>query len=366
VGHEAAVAKGRGVIELDVEVPLASFTLRVKTSLEEGLTAVMGPSGSGKTSLLEAVAGLRARTRGLIRVGGAVLLDSDGGLDLPPEKRRVGFVPQDGGLFPHLTVWGNISFGSRVEAVRLEATLDTLRIRHLLPRYPGSLSGGERQRVSLARALATDPRFLLLDEPLAALDPALRGRLLPYLMRIRDEWKVPFLYVTHHVGEALRLAGHVLLLREGRLEAEGPPLDLLPSLSQTGETEAEIENLLPGTVLSHDEVGGITRIQVSGGPIVTIPWAPGEALGSSIVLAIRAEDIVVSLSFSDELSARNIYPARILLVERMGRDVTMRCSLEGSRSLWLVRVTPSAVDSLGLGPGKPVWLAIKSHSVRRV
>src|SRR5439155_5163925 len=223
VAVPAAGTEGGGVIELSFELPLATAELRVEAELPAAVTAVMGPSGAGKTSLLEAIAGLRRKARGRIACHDVVFLDSARHLRLAPERRRVGYVPQDAGLFPHLTALGNVRFGARAGTRQAETAIETLEIGPLLARYPASLSGGEKQRVALARALATAPRMLLLDEPLAALDVELKERVLPYLMRIRDEWKVPILYVTHNVGEALALAGHVLFLRAGRVEAQGAP-----------------------------------------------------------------------------------------------------------------------------------------------
>ena len=233
----------------------------------------MGPSGSGKTSLLEVLAGLRPGARGRIAVAGATWLDSDTGVRVPPEGRHVGYVPQDAGLFPHLTVRGNVLFGVRPDDAAAETAIDTLEIRPLLGRNPVSLSGGERQRVALARALATRPRLLLLDEPLASLDAALRGRVLPYLMRIRDEWKVPCLYVTHNVGEALAIAEHLVLLRDGVVESEGAPAELLSAPGVVREAEGGLENLMAGRVVAHDGPGGVTTVELAGGLPVSVPLA---------------------------------------------------------------------------------------------
>jgi molybdate transport system ATP-binding protein len=350
-------------IALDLELPLGAFPLRVRAELPGGLTAVMGPSGSGKTSLLEAIAGLRRAVRGRIAVGDDVFLESSSRRRLRPERRRVGYVPQDAGLFPHLSALGNVRFGAREARSRVEVAIDTLEIRPLLARYPSSLSGGEKQRVALARALAAQPKLLLLDEPLASLDVGLRERILPYLRRVRDEWSVPILYVTHNAGEALALAGHVLLLRDGTVEAQGPPLDLLAHPGFRRESEAGLENLLAGTVAGHDETGGVTRIRLSAGGELQAPLSAHRAPGSSVTASIPSEDVVVAASAPSGLSARNVYPSRIVSLERVGADVVLRCSHEGGPA-WLVRLTPSAVDALGLAPGRPVWVAVKSHSVR--
>jgi molybdate transport system ATP-binding protein len=363
VDHAPARAAGPGVIELALELPLSRFTLRVETRLGEGATAVMGPSGSGKTSLLEALAGLRRKARGRILADGQVLLDTSRGTCCPPEARRIGYVPQDAGLFPHLTALGNVRFGARGEPGLVEGAVDTLEIGGLKDRYPASLSGGEKQRVALARALATRPRLLLLDEPLAALDVGLRERILPYLLRIRDEWKVPCLYVTHNVGEALALAGQLLLLREGQVEAQGAPLALLSSPGLSREAEAGIENLLPGRVLSHDLEAGVTRVRVEEGPEVSVALSPGRPVGSAVTVALRAEDVLVSVEPVRGLSARNVYEARIASQERTGVDVTLRCTLRDGGVL-LARITPGAATALGLVPDRAVWLAVKSHSIQ--
>jgi molybdate transport system ATP-binding protein len=353
------------VIDLDLELPLARFTLRLRATLPAGVTAVMGPSGSGKTSLLEAVAGLRPRARGRIALEGSALLDTSAGTCLAPEARRIGYVPQDAGLFPHLSSRGNVWFGAK-QPGSAEAAVEILEIGDILDRYPVSLSGGEKQRVALARALATRPRLLLLDEPLAALDVGLRERILPYLLRIRDAWRAPILYVTHNVGESIALAEQVLLLREGALQAQGRPLDILSSPALAGEAQAGIENLLPGHVVAHDPEGGVTVVQLQGGVRISVPAAPGRPVGAAVTLAVRAEDVLVAAEPVRGLSARNVYPARVVAVERVGADALLRCALGGEPAgmAWLARVTPAAVAALGLRPGLAVWLAVKSHSVR--
>jgi molybdate transport system ATP-binding protein len=296
-----------------------------------------------------------------------VWLDSAAGIRRPPNRRRVGYVPQDAGLFPHLTVRGNVLFGVRPDRLAADTAIDTLEIRPLLDRYPVSLSGGERQRVALARALATLPRLLLLDEPLASLDAPLRARILPYLMRIRDEWKVPCLYVTHNVGEALALAEHLVLLRDGVVESEGTPAGLLSAPGVLREAEAGIENLLSGRVAAHDTGGGVTTVEVPGAISVAIPLASERAVGSPVTLAIRAEDVLVSVEPVRGLSARNIYSARVTAIEQTGVDVIVRCPVgDFPAGGWLARLTPAAVRALGITPGSAVWLAVKSHSIRLV
>ncbi len=352
------------MIELAVELPLSRFPLRVSTSLGAGVTGVLGPSGSGKTSLLEVLAGLRPAARGRIVVGGEVWLDSGAGVRRAPERRRVGYVPQAAGLFPHLRVGENVAFGARGDARRVETAIATLGLGELLERYPARLSGGERQRVALARALASDPALLLLDEPLASLDASLRERILPYLLRVRDDWRVPMLYVTHNVGEALLLADHALLLRDGAVEAAGRPLDLLSSPGLAQAAEAGIENLFRGAVASHDAEAGLTHVVVQGGLPVSVPIAPGLALGAPVTLAVRAEDVLLAVEPLTGLSARNVYAGTVVAEERTGTDLTLRLETTQARATWLARLTPGAVKALALRPGVPVWIAVKSHSFR--
>jgi molybdate transport system ATP-binding protein len=354
------------VIELCFELPLQRFGLRVDAHLPDGVTAVLGPSGAGKTSLLEAIAGLRPAAQGRIVAGDAVLLDDERRISLPPERRRVGYVPQDAGLFPHLSALENVQFGARGDRTRVDSAIDTFGLRELLARRPASLSGGEKQRVALARALATDPRLLLLDEPLASLDVGLRERILPYLLRVKDEWRVPMLYVSHNVGEALVLADHVLLLRGGAIEAQGPPLALLSSDALVRASEDGLENLFPGRVDSHDEAAGVTRVVIDPGLGVAVPLARERIPGTALTLAIRAEDVLVATELPRGLSARNVYAARIVSEERTGADFTLRLETLEPRTAWLARLTPGAVTSLGIGVGMPVWIAVKSHSVRLI
>jgi molybdate transport system ATP-binding protein len=350
------------VIELDLTCPLAPFTLRVSARLTAPVTAVMGPSGAGKTSLLEAIAGIRPGVRGRITAGGVVFQDD--AWRLPPERRRVGYVPQDAGLFPHLTAGANVRFGARGPSARVDAAVAALGLQALLGRMPSSLSGGEKQRVALARALASDPVLLLLDEPLAGLDAPLRERILPYLLRVRAEWNVPMVYVTHNAGEALALAGEVLLLERGAVAGQAPPADLLGAPAMATPSEEGLENVLAGRVVAVDEAGGTVQVEVAGGLVVSAPWSAGRAAAQAVTLAVRAEDVLIATEEPRGLSARNVYRATVTSAVRTGPDVLVRCALSPGTAPWLVRVTPAAAASLSLEAGRALWIAVKSHSVR--
>jgi molybdate transport system ATP-binding protein len=214
------------VLTVDVEKRLGDFTLRAAFKAAEGATALFGPSGAGKSTIVNLIAGLIIPDHGCIALDSTVLFDSDKAVTVPPHRRRIGCVFQDGRLFPHLTVRVNLDYGRYMSGLprddvatgRVIALLD---IGHLLDRRPGRLSGGERQRVAIGRALLMRPRLLLLDEPLASLDAARKREILPYLVRLRDDAKVPMLYVSHFADEVRRIATQVLRIEDGRITAQG-------------------------------------------------------------------------------------------------------------------------------------------------
>ncbi len=236
-----------------LRLPRPAFTLDVSLSLPaSGITVLFGASGSGKTTLLRCVAGLERAQQGLVQIGNEVWQDDASGIFLPTWRRSLGYVFQEASLFEHLPVRANLQFGLKrtlAPAAALDAAIELLGISQLLARMPAQLSGGERQRVAIARALATQPKMLLLDEPLAALDAERKQEILPWLERLRDELQTPMLYVTHSADELTRLADHLVVLAEGRVTIEGPAAEALSSLE--------------GPVLQGDEVGVVLAGQVS-------------------------------------------------------------------------------------------------------
>lgn len=209
------------MITLAFALRQGDFELRLQEQLAAGITALFGPSGSGKTTTLDAIAGLRVPAQGLISIHDRVLFDASRRINLPPHARHVGYVPQDVALFPHMNVRRNVLYGRRDgQKLSLDPVVQMLEVEALLNRRVPDLSGGERQRVALARALMSAPELLLLDEPLAAVDVERRRRILPYLVRVRDELKIPVIYVSHDRGEVDQLADRVIVLRDGRAGTE--------------------------------------------------------------------------------------------------------------------------------------------------
>ncbi|QSQ12760.1 molybdenum ABC transporter ATP-binding protein [Myxococcus landrumensis] len=353
-------------LELSVRLPLARFTLEVDARLEGASVAVLGRSGSGKTSLLEVLAGLRRGARGRVVVDGRVLLDSAARVEMPPEARRMGYVPQDALLFPHLTAEENVRYGARTgRSSRVDEAVALLELGPLLHRYPATLSGGEKQRVALARALATDPALLLLDEPLAALDVTLKERVLPYLLRVRDEARVPMLYVTHQLGEARVLAKEALLLEDGRVRAVGLASQVLGASARgllASEAEGE-ENILEG-VLERPEPGG-TRLRVTEALALWVPDAPELADGARAAYAVPAGDILLSMGPLSGVSARNVLAGTVVGLEDAGMG-EQAATVDVSGVRWVVRLTGTSVRELAVVPGVRVHLAVKTAACRRL
>lgn len=219
-----------------VQLPLASFTLEIDATFERPIAGIFGPSGAGKTSLLDLIAGLRRPIAGLVQLDDTMLFDAGASLHLSPRLRRIGYVPQDLALFPHLSVRANLVYGCRPPISEnllftLEHVSEVMELTQLLERNVTTLSGGEQQRTAFARAILSVPRLLLLDEPMSSLDSRLKQRLIPFLLRIRDEFRVPLVYVTHDAAELTALCDEVLVLEGGRVLERGLPSEVLTGYS---------------------------------------------------------------------------------------------------------------------------------------
>lgn len=352
------------MLSVSVSHRFDGFALEVDFDAPPGVTALFGRSGSGKSSVVNAVAGLLRPDRGRIRLGDVVLMDSDRGVMLPPHRRRMGYVFQDGRLFPHLTVRQNLTYGRwfapKTAGVEFDRIVDLLGIEPLLPRRPGALSGGEKQRVAIGRAILSNPRLLLMDEPLAALDEGRKAEILPYLERMRDELALPILYVSHSLAEVARLATTVILMDAGSVTRQGPTAEVLSDPAAApllGLREAG--SILPARLLAH-EADGLSRLEVAGHPV----WLPrlSVPVGTVVRLRILAQDVMLATKRPQGLSALNILPGVIEDI-RIGDGPGAIIRLRVGADALLVRVTRRSVAALALVQGQSVFAVIKAVSV---
>ena len=346
----------------DITKTYGDFTLACRGEFSDGVTAVFGPSGSGKTTLLDSIAGMVSPDRGEIRVGGRLIYSSARGTDLPPEKRRFGYVFQHGALFPHMSVRQNIEYGFRLtppseRVADADALADLLGVRALLERGVGGLSGGERQRVALARALAVSPRLLLLDEPLASLDAAYRGSILIHLRRISERLGTPMIFVSHSLSEVLALAPHAYALANGAMIAQGPTPEILahPAVARIADY-GTLENILEAEVVESAAGASVLRI---GDAALVAP--PVEAVaGERVTASIRAGEIILSLGELPMTSARNAVPAVIRELREAGGRTLAYTDIGAPL---VVEITPASATAMNLRAGQDIHLIIKSNSV---
>lgn len=362
-------------LAIDIRLARGDFSLRFDAELQlEGITAIFGPSGAGKTTLLRVVAGLEQGAVGRVALGGELWQDTDRRVMVPAHARRLGYVFQDGRLFPHLSVEGNLHFAAersqrqnsngrgRASGVRIasetsmSAVVRALDLEDLLGRKPDTLSGGEIQRVAMGRALLTAPRVMLLDEPLSALDLRRKAEIIPYVERLAGDFGVPVLYVTHNIDEVTRLASSMVLLAGGRLAAIGGVADILERVELwpiTGRLEA-------GSVLeaiAGETLDGMTSLDVEG-ETLRVPDL-GVSAGTPVHLRVQAREVAIAVERPGQLSIRNVLPASMLSIEfAEGPFVELLLDVHGQhlRS----RVTREAVQDLGLREGQSVFALIKS------
>lgn len=343
---------------------LGGLALDVAFEAPSGVTVLFGRSGSGKTTVVNAVAGLLVPDAGRIAADDRILLDTDRGIRLPPHRRRLGYIFQEGRLFPHMTVRQNLAYGGWFaprDAPREEMprVVDLLGIGHLLDRRPGALSGGEKSRVAIGRALLSAPRLILADEPLAALDEARKTEILPYFERLRDELHIPILYVSHSASEVARLATTVVALDAGRVVAQGPAAEVLgdPAVLPTGAREAGA--VLTARVVRH-HADGLTELEAGGLPLFLPRIAQGA--GRRLRIRIAAHDVILSRARPEGLSALNILPGSVREV-RPGEGPGAIVALDTPAGRLLARITRRSAEALGLQPGIEVHAIVKTVSV---
>jgi molybdate transport system ATP-binding protein len=356
------------VLEVRLCLERGDFTLDVQfTAASPGITALFGRSGSGKTTLVHLLAGLLEPSGGLIALDGEKLFDSAVGFNVPAHRRRVGCVFQDLRLFPHLNVAGNLRYGLERAApqsrrITMERIVVLLDLGPLLARRTWQLSGGERQRVALGRALLGQPRLLLLDEPLAAIDAARREEVLPYFERLRDELALPIVLVTHQFEDIVRLATDVVLMESGRVLAHGslPAISLRPELTLLLGSEG-LGAVIEGRVDSIDAPSGLATV-TAGASRLLVP-AGGLHVGRDLHLQLLARDVILATAPPVGLSVRNQLQGVITAIHPEAAHNVM-VSLDASGLPLLARVTKAAALDLQLSVGQHVWILIKAVSLR--
>ena len=363
-------------LTVQARLPLDRFELNIDLRAEKHVTGIFGVSGAGKTSLLETICGVRRQARGIITLGKETWLDSDREVFVKPSQRHIGYVPQDGLLFPHKDVRHNLLAG-RKRGVRrghpvqqtFETVVHILELDPLLKRDVHTLSGGERQRVALGRALCSGPRLLLLDEPFASLDVALRRKLLPFLRRVRAEFQIPMLFVSHDPLEVQALCDDLIVLRDGTIISHGDPRsvltasDIFPLAEQHG-----FENILPCYAVEGSGSTGQVRLGEGGDaervPVELVTLRSEAQPGEALLAGIPAHDIMLATQRPEGLSARNVLSARITQLRSVGHVGLATAELNPALPSLTVEVTEKSFVELGLRVGSEVFLVIKATSCR--
>jgi molybdate transport system ATP-binding protein len=355
------------VVRLNLHKP--GFTLDIDVQLPgRGVTALFGPSGSGKTTCLRCLAGLETAAQGYVEVAGVAWQDSARGLFLAPHRRPVGYVFQDASLFAHLSVRDNLLYGwRRIAAAQRRVAMDQacslLGIEDLLARQPGTLSGGERQRVGIARALLTSPGLLLMDEPLAALDTARKREILPYLERLHRELDIPVIYVSHSQDEVARLADHLVVIDQGRVQASGPIGATLARLDLPLAQQEDASVVIEGRVAGYDPVFQLLDLVLPGAQLQLRIAHRALPVDARLRVAIQARDVSLSLQDEHHSSILNRWPVTVRALASAANSAHMLVSLDANGTPLLARITRYSADHLGIVPGRQVWAQLKSVAV---
>lgn len=355
--------------DLNLRLSFEGFALEIDRTLAlDGVTALFGSSGGGKTSLLRTIAGFEAAATGFIRFDGEDWLNSAAGVFLPPHRRPVGYVFQEARLFPHLSVAGNLRFAakrSRAPEALMQEVVGALDLSPLLHRRPARLSGGEQQRVALGRALLTQPRLLLLDEPLAALDQRRKADILPYLQAAAQRFSLPTIYVSHAIDEVAQLADQTMVMDQGRIVAGGSTAEMFERLDLqplTGRFEAGV--LLHATVVSHDAAFHLTRLDLYGQDL-TMPALEHLPAGQEVRVRIRARDVALATQRPEGLSIRNVLAGTVVEIAEEAEAAFAEVLVDTGGARVRSRVTRAAIADLGLTEGMPVFALVKSVSFDR-
>jgi molybdate transport system ATP-binding protein len=355
-------------LRVAVEKDLPNFAVTADFVSAGRVTALFGPSGSGKTTLVNLIAGLLAPDRGVIALDDVTLFDKARGISVPANRRRIGYVFQEGRLFPHMSVRSNLLYGRHLTPVdrqwgSLEQVVALLGLGDLLKRRPAALSGGEKQRVAIGRALLASPRLLLMDEPLASLDQARKEEILPYVERLRDQMHLPIVYVSHAIEEIARIADTIVLLASGKVVATGAVSEILarPDLRQyTGQAEASV--VLTARVVSHDTAAGVTTIEHPAGRLTVALLT--EPPGAVVRFRVRARDVALAVGYPGLISIRNRLAGTVTaIVGAEPPSVEVHVDVAGERLV--ASITRDAIYALELAVGQAVTALIKATALDR-
>ena len=351
------------MIECKIKVQLESFMLDANFSIpDRGITVVFGPSGSGKTTLLRAIAGLEKSDDGFLKIGDSVWQKGED--FLATHKRQIGYVFQDAALFDHLDVKGNLNFVVKraigLKEDFIESIHNLLEIKTLLNRKTTQLSGGERQRVAIARALLTNPKILLLDEPLSALDLKRKNEILPYLDSIHNDLEIPILYVTHSQDEMSRLADHLLLIEDGNIVGSGPVNDMLTRFDMPLSHGGDAVSIIEAEVLKRDSEFNLMHLDFLGGQFIV----PDNSFPVQTKVRIRvvARDVSLTKSKQVDTSILNIFPAMVQEIVNEGEAQVM-VRLQIKETILLACITRKSSYKLRLEKGSEVFVQVKSVAI---
>jgi molybdate transport system ATP-binding protein len=355
------------MLRVDIVGSVGSQTIEARFDTRQGVTALFGRSGAGKSTIINMIAGLIEPRSGRITLGDRVLFDSDGGVNVAVERRRIGYVFQEHRLFPHLSVRANLTYGrwaGRASRVRsLGEIVSLLELEDLLGRRPATLSGGEKQRVAIGRALLADPQALLMDEPLASLDAAHKDEILPYLDRLRREARIPIVYVSHDLDEVARFARELVIVSHGVTLAGGPVAQVMSRLDlgpATGRHEAG--SVLTGTIANHDDHWGLSEVRIDG-QTVTVARLDDD-VGTQVRLRIRASEVSLATHGLDDISIRNQLSGEILEIREQEGAYAELLIKVGAQVL-RARVTRKSAREMKLATGQPIVALVKSMALQR-
>ena len=349
------------MIDVRLRKNFGSFNVDVEFSSESmGITVLAGPSGSGKTTIINMIAGLVRPDEGHIHINGRTLFDSKKGIDCPVQQRRCGYIFQDGRLFPHMNVRKNLLYGNNGNLSRLDDITSLLGIEHLMERMPSKLSGGEKQRVAMGRALLMQPDILLMDEPLASLDPERKEELLSYIDRLPQQFDIPVFYVTHSRREILRLSDELIRVEKGRIQSTGKPAGEYHGLG-ISEGNGEYYSVFDCRITDFDGKFGVISAEFAGGIIhILSDEAPEQ---KKFRAAIKAADVTVSLAAPDaeNISTTNIFRGTVQsLEESSAGSILVHTDIGAPLAAHISRASSSR---LGLAPGREIYLLVKAVSM---